>query len=332
MFAVFCAALAFAEPAPAPAAEWRVAVGAQADADSHGILDLGWRRGAWSVELLTDTVDGRWSPSWDGGRAWVAARVQPFAGQMLISPWVDGAPAPELALMGIQAGPEGGAVAYLPGGLYAGGALAARYWTFAPRGSETTAEVPAPRPVGTADAILGWWRPAAELTIRAGADLTPDRLAPHAVARLEVRPRWVVAPYLLAHGVIADDQDFLLTTRVGGLTPYVVPVAGAAWAEWWAEDVAAARVGPRWQPDWGHIGLVADVAWFDGQTAAGFATTARVAVAPWFADLAVGYAPWIERAPNVGRASVYFLLGRTWSAIRPRSAPADTLDADDPEE
>ena len=292
--------------------EWRAALGGQFDADPHGIVDVGWRHGPWSVELLTDTVDARWSPEGERGRAWVGLRAQGYAGQMLISPWEDGAPAPEDALLGLQAGPDGGAIRYLPHGLYVGGMGAVRGWAFARRGEQSTAAVPDPTVVATADALLGWWRESAEATVRLGADLMPGTLAPHAVLRAEARPTWVVAPWVVANGVVAANQGDLLATRVGGLTPYVVPVAGAAWAEWWAEDVAAVRAGPRWQPAWGSLGAVVDAAWFDGDTAVGFAGVGRWSSAPWSVDLAVGVAPWIPRQPGIGRTSGYLLVSRGW--------------------
>ncbi len=301
--------LALAQDTP----EWRGALGSQVDADPHGIVDLGWRQGSWSVELLTDTVDARWSPSWERGRGWLGLRGQGYAGQMLISPWEDGAPAPERALVGLYGGVDGGAVTYLPAGLYVGAAGAVRLWGFGRRGAASTAPVPAPRPVGSAEAIVGWWRESAELAIRAGADISPLGPAPRVWSRFELRPPWVVAPWVLAHGIAAEGQDDLLTARVGGLNPYVIPVAGAAWAEWWVEDVAALRGGPRLQGELGSLAVVGDVAWFERSTVAGLGIVSRWTPTPWFIELSVGYAPWIPRQADVGRSSLFVLIGRSWA-------------------
>lgn len=49
--------------------------------------------------------------------------------------------------------------------------------------------------------------------------------------RFELRAGW------------ARGQDRVLRTRLGGLNPYVVPLAGAAWAEWLVERYVAGRAG-----------------------------------------------------------------------------------------
>lgn len=136
MLVVLLAALT----ADASELEWRAALGGQLDADSHGIADVGVRSGELSAELLTDTLDLRWSPEGDRGRAWVALRGEAGAAGLFISPWQDGAPAPTSALTSFYAGVEGGAVRYLPQGFYGGAQASARYQGFGARG-ETTVEV-----------------------------------------------------------------------------------------------------------------------------------------------------------------------------------------------
>ena len=76
-------------------------------------------------------MDLRWTPSWDHGRGWVAARGQFGAAGLMISPWTDGAPSD-----GVRAsyvGLEGGVLRYLPRGFYAGGQMVGVLRGFRPR-------------------------------------------------------------------------------------------------------------------------------------------------------------------------------------------------------
>lgn len=309
--------------------EWRAALGGQLDADSHGILDVGVRGGDLSAELQTDTLDLRWAPSGERGRAWVALRGEAGAAGLFISPWADGAPDPDSSLNSFYVGAEGGAVRYLPQGFYAGGQASLRYQAFTAT-ADTKGQVPAGRPVATADLVLGWWSPVAHLWSRAGADgwLEPEdsgRLAPHVHVDAAVEPAWRLAPVAEARAGAAADQDALTRTRLGGLNPYVVPLAGAAWAEWWVEDYAAFRLGLRGRLPLSSGGELSLMPFLDAATAPEI--TSSQPAGPWalgfggwlrgeqgrsHLDLAVGHAPWIERASDVSRTSVYVLAGVDW--------------------
>jgi hypothetical protein len=161
----------------------------------------------------------------------------------------------------------------------------------------------------------GWWRADAhvwgQLSLRRATALSPA-----ATVEASWRPTWVVAPRVELRAGLAEDADRVLRTRLGGLNPYVVPVAGAAWGEWWVEDYAAARLGAElhlrpgaWAVD---AGPLVDLARFDGDHAEGFGVGARVGRGRWYGEVVGGYAPWIARAEGFSRASVWFSLGADW--------------------
>ena len=139
-------------------------------------------------------------------------------------------------------------------------------------------------------------------------------------------------------GAYASGQGAFTRTRVGGLTPYVVPMAGAAWAEWWVQDYAVGRVGAAA----GSVGmatpaprvrargqLAADVAAFSDPTvyvstlgveptlhAVGFSASGKLTYKHFYTDLAVGYAPWIPRQEGYSRASAFFRVGVDWAPLK----------------
>jgi hypothetical protein len=322
--------LALVGPAGAGELEWRAALGAQLDADSHGIADAGVRGGDWSAQLLTDTLDLRWAPDRDRGRAWVALRGELGATGLFLSPWTDGAPDPSRALLSHAAGVQAGGLRYLPHGLYLGAQAELRWQAFGAM-ADTTIPVPAARPVGLADAIVGWWSPDASAWVRGGADgwLHHDEatVTPHAHFEGKAAAPWAVGPVVELRAGVAQGQDEVTTTRLGGLTPYVVPVAGAAWAEWRVEDYAALRLGLRGRTHLGDQGLLAVMPFADAAVAEGIVSSQPAG--PWavgfglhgrweqgrsHAEVAAGHAPWIERAEGVGRTSLYLLLGVDWGA------------------
>lgn len=314
---------------------WHAAAGGQIDADSHGDANVGLRAGDWTFALRTDAPEITWAPGGERGRSWVSARGHAFAALMFISPWTNGAPDPARAWSAASAGLEAGWVGYGPHGAYFGGrgALDGVFPYARPDGAGI---VPAARAVGTLDAIVGWWRPEAHAWARAGVDLaSADRAAgapaggemvraPHLVVEALWMPDWrvdrlAVAPRVEVRAGVADGQDDLLRTRLGGLNPWVVPLAGAAWAEWWVEDYAAARLGGTvgvGETGPGALGVrvspFADLATFDGEAAVGFGLGVRAWRGRFFVDATGGVAPWIERAPGVGRTSLWFSLGWDW--------------------
>lgn len=292
--------------------EWHASAGGQVDADSHGIVNVGIRRGPWSVDLLTDTLQVRWDDAGDVGRGWLAVRAEGGAAGLLISPWTDGAPDPGRALLASYVGVEGGAQRYLPHGLYVGADYAFREWFFSPE-ADTTIATPDPRPVVSADLHAGYWSKPLRVWARGGVDWSPGVPGRHLAVEGVWWPETNVAPRLELRAGAGAHEDFVTKTRLGGVTPYVVPLAGAAWAEWRVEDYAAARIGGSGTVKAGawttRVGPLADLATFDGQSAVGFGLDGEVRYKRFFTDVTVGVAPWIPRQEGIGRASVYFELG-----------------------
>jgi len=316
MFSAFLLASGLAS-ATAGEWEWRGAIAAQIDPSPHGVFDVGARRGAFSAQLLTDTLDVRWAPELDRGRWWVAARGEFGAAGLLISPWSDGAPDPSRALTASYGGVEGGGIRYLPRGLYAGGQLAARYYLFSAMDA-TTAPVPEARLLSTPEGIVGYWQESLQGWVRGGANVGPALFSPHVAAEVKARPDWTVAPRVELRAGAGMDQDYLTSTRVGGLNPYVVPLAGAGWAEFWVEDYAAARVGPEGRvPLAGGalvLGAMADLVAFrtfeqEEDAAVGLAATAQWRKERWSVEGSWGYAPWLERQEGVSPMAGWLSVG-----------------------
>ncbi len=304
---------------PAAALEWRTMAGGEFNADSHGVVDLGLRSGAWSAQLLTDTLDLRFAPEGDRGRAWLALRGEAGAAGLMISPWENGAPAPNLAMGAFYVGPEAGVVRYLPRGLYAGAQAHLRLWHFAPLAA-TTVPVPDDQLRALTQLFVGWWTPSAHATLQGGADLAPGSVAPlqpHLHARLSLRPEgWHLAPRLALSGGLAQGQDRVSLSRSGGLNPYVIPLAGAAWAEWWVEDYAAARLGPSLDVGPWRVEALTDLLWAQGPglpdvRAVGFAWRNHIQPNRLYVDLDLGWAPWIPRQDGPA-LSAWAVVGVDW--------------------
>ena len=283
---------------------WRLEVGADVQATSHGVLTVAWRQEDLSAGLYTDTLELRWSPEDEGGRAWLAGRVEVGAAGLMISPWTDGAPDPSRAMAAHYGGIEGGRLRYLPRGLYVGTAGSARVWAFT--GGSPSLE---PRLVLSPDLLVGWWSEPVHAWLRAGADVSPV-VAPHLQLRVQARAPWRLAPFADLYLGVASNQDEVTLTRLGGLNPYVVPLAGAAWGEFWVEDHAVAHVGAGWHGERIEADLFSDLAAFDGARTAAFGALLALAHAPWSLELKGGVAPWIDRAPGVSPAAGWVLLSR----------------------
>lgn len=286
----------------ATAAEWTVELGADVTPSPHLVGTFAVREASWQAGLYTDTVDLRWTPSWEYGRGWVAARGQFGAAGLMISPWTDGAPSD-----GVRAsyvGLEGGILRYLPRGFYAGGQMVGRRWFF----SDTYTD----RWIGTADGLLGYWRSSdVNGWGRVGVDIWGP-VSPHAQVQFMARPSWTWSPRAAVWAGWASGQDDVTRTRVGGLNPWVVPLAGAGWSEFWVEDYAALRSGGGFNGERLRVDAVVDLVVADGWTAVGFALDGTVSIREWEADLAIGYAPWIQRQPGVARTTAWVLLRRPW--------------------
>ncbi|MFT5680651.1 MAG: hypothetical protein ACI8RZ_001557 [Myxococcota bacterium] len=299
---------------PAAGADWRFQGGAEVNASPFGIADIGWRSGPWSVQLLTDTLDLRHSRELTRGKVWGAARLEVGAAGLILGAWTDGAPDPTIAMSASYSGIEGGWQRYLDHGLYAGVEGFGRYYWFG--AMEQTAVVAQAQPLAMGQAVLGLWREDVQIRLTAGAHLDPPAdapLAPHLTLQGRLQPTWTLAPRLEVHAGLAQGQGILTTTRLGGLNPYVVPLAGAGWAEWWVEDYAAIRLGPALTGDRGSLSAVTDAAVFDGESAVGFGLLSRLNIKNLTLDTDLGYAPWITRQDGIDRWSVLVLLGRDWS-------------------
>lgn len=275
--------------------EWRAMVGGEFNADPHGALDFGWRTEDWQFQLVTDTIDARWQPEHDRGRGWVALRAQAGAAGLMISPWAGGAPVPEAALASFYVGPEAGHVWYLPKGFYAGGDTNARYWWFQERWEDTERSVPTAQLRAEAAGIVGFWSEHAHVWVRGGAHFAPDAhpigldyplygkvvggpldlVARDAGAPVQpfvsvtgvARPKdWTLAPRVEARAGTGHGMDAISRARLGGMNPYVVPLSGAAWAEFWVEDYVAVRAGPSLQSGRFTVEAVVDAAWWSDPT------------------------------------------------------------------
>jgi hypothetical protein len=296
----------------ADAGDWRWAGGGEINASSHGILDIGWREGPWSVQLLTDTIDVRRQQELSRGKRWGAARLEIGSAGLMSTPWTDGAPDPTAGMLASYGGVEGGWQRYLRGGLYAGvEGFARAYWFWA---LPQSAGVLDPQPLLMGQGVLGLWRQAVQVRLAAGGHVDPagDGLAPHLTVQGRYLPAGPLAPWLEVYAGIAEGQGPLSTTRLGGLNPYVVPLAGAGWAEWWVEDYAAVRLGGRLQGERGSIGPALDAAVFDTRSAVGLGLHGTLRLKALTLDAALGHAPWIPRQEGVGRWSALVLLGRGW--------------------
>ncbi|MBM4366604.1 MAG: hypothetical protein FJ102_10355 [Deltaproteobacteria bacterium] len=243
--------------------EWRALGGTQVDADSHGEVDLGLRSGPWVGEIYTDTLDLRWAPTWDRGRAAIGVRAEAFAAGLLVTPWSHGDPDPARELTASYAGPQASMAWYLPRGGWVGVDAHARYWSF---GATDSTEIDVPVPHLSARGALqgGVWTPGIELLAEAGlywamplaegttyvqgpegssiAQAVGNGISPFGRLYARAQADAQVAPGIEVRAGHAPDVGAVYAERVGGQMPYVVPLAGAAWGEFWAESYVATRL------------------------------------------------------------------------------------------
>lgn len=295
--------------------EWRAAAGAQIDSSSHGVVDLGARKGPLSIQLLTDTLDVRYAPESAAGKWWLGARGEALVAGIMLAPWSDGAPDPARGRYASYSGVDAGWARYLPRSLYVGLAASARLYIYGAT-SETRIALPGPTTLLTAETFIGRYTPELHVSARAGADLYGGTLSPHVAAELIYRPQMALAPRLELRVGWARDQAEVARTRVGGENPYVVPLAGAGWGEWWAERYAASRIGFSWRGSFLELGAVVDAAALDQGIVTGVAALGRGWWRRWFAEASLGYAPWIQRGPGVSRVSGWLLVGAEWGRGR----------------
>lgn len=346
--AVVWALLSVATAADA-SVSWTAAAGAEAGEDPHGVVILGLKKGDWLVQGLTDTLDARWAPERDWGRVYVGVRGQGGTTGIMHTPWSGGVFDPTLGLSGRYLGLEVGGARYLPRGLYVGGeGFVRQHWFRAESDSGPWADaVPGPELRAEAAASAGFWHPAVHVWMRAGVHLAPDA-QPGLVAPSSTEAASSVQPIvsltltsrppearltarselrLVAGGIGEDNvQDALSRTRVGGLSPYVVPLAGAGWAEFWVESVAAVRIGPSLKIKRTELEALLDGAVWStptdwgaspgGAPTSGWGTALRVR-SGWaergFVEVDLGYAPTLERPGGFPAVKGWLLTGVDWS-------------------
>ncbi|NCG22190.1 MAG: hypothetical protein GWP91_24505, partial [Rhodobacterales bacterium] len=192
------------------AADYALMAGGQVDAGGHVVLNFAVRQEAWQFSLYTDTLDARWTSSKERGKVWIGTRFAGGASGLMISPWTEGRPAPERALVSGYAGLEYGAQRYLSRGFYAGVEGHSRLYGFGALDT-TTVAIPEAQPVLNGDLVLGWYRPFASVKVRPGLDLalaSPTTLfQPHVILEAQIAPDWTVAPRAELRGGWADGQD-----------------------------------------------------------------------------------------------------------------------------
>lgn len=298
----------------------RFAAGGELSATRFGIGDFGLRKGPLSIQILTDTLDVRLAPDVKSGRWWVGLRVEAFAAGLMISPWTNGAPDPTRAWYSGYAGADGGYIRYLSGGFYTGIQASTRLYFFW-AGQDVQVPPPGPTPLFTVEALFGHYTPISHIWARAGVDAELTFASPHLAVEATVRPDWVFAPRIEVRAAWARDQDFLMRTRLGGLNPYVVPLAGAGWAEFWVESFVALRLGPsvraRVQRRGVHTleaSVLADIAGFEGRFRGGFGLLLAWRFQRWFVEASGGYAPFIDRQEGITRLAGFLLVGMDWGA------------------
>ena len=303
-------------PAWAETWQWRTALAAETSATPHGIVNLAAKRGAFSVALQTDTLDIRYSPELDEGRWWVGGRLAAFGAELLFSPWLGGAPLPEAALRASYGGIDSGYVYYLPESWYAGGRVSARLYDF---GELATTEVAIPDRTHrvTPEFFVGHWTQALQIELSAGLQWVGDQFIPFGQGRIELNPSWELSPLLSLHGgYLGDDMPPLARTRVGGLNPYVIPFAGAAWAEWWARRYAIARAGLVWTPSDIKLSLLYDIGFIDdSELRHGGAIATGYQGEGWSVDVAIAYGLGIIRQPDVSAWSGWLAYSCDWKSF-----------------
>lgn len=322
--------LAILLPSLAAADEWqfRADGGGQLDSATHGVGDLGVRKGAFSANLYSDTLDLRYAPENANGKVWIALRGELFYAGLLVAPWTAGAPDPSRSLDASYGALELGWLRYLPRSVYGGLALSERVYAFSARDA-TRIPVPGVTSLFTADLVIGRWTPSLQVSARAGLDLQDTDAQPHLAfeaiwhpqppgelpARGAAAARGFIAPRIELRAGAAYHQSFLTATRLGGLNPYVVPLAGAGWAEFWVQNYAALRVAVTWATRYSEIGLAADGAAFESRFEGGFALLLKGRWRRFFVESDLGYAPWIFRQPGISRVSAWVLAGADWGGL-----------------
>ena len=289
-------------------------VGAEVSQESYGILSAGLRSGRWSALYNTDALSVRYQRDSDRGKAWLQAKGHGGVAGMFPFAWTDGALDPSRSLFAFTGGIEGGAQRYLGHGWYTGGMARAEVWAFAAN-TDTTLDVPSPRPVFTTRLGGGYWSDAVSLDVGGGVLLDGTEWVPQADGVFRAHPEREFEPFIeLRVGVSANATE-ISKARLGGLNPYVVPLAGAGWAEFRVANYAAARIGPAARIGRVYAAAFADLATFDGQAAYGVGATAAYTGGPWTMSMTGGVAPGLQRQQGEAIAG-FATLEHAWRRFK----------------
>ncbi|MFT6162955.1 MAG: hypothetical protein ACJATT_003809 [Myxococcota bacterium] len=298
------------------ASDWEASalIGGEFNTDSHGILAAGLRSGPVSILYNTDTLSAVVEEEGERGRWWAQVKGQAGVAGMFPFPWTDGAKDPSMGLSAYTLGAEVGAVRYLGHGLYGGGWAGVHYWAFAPTNA-TFIAVPDGRPVLTSRAVVGYWSKPLTADVQGGFSIDAGELVPQLSAVVAVHTSGFFRPIAEIRAGVSSNVTPITATRLGGLNPYVVPLAGAAWAEFRVDDYAVARLGPGVASERWRAGLFADLAWFDGREAVGIGSLGSVSGGPWTVTVIGGVAPWLERPSGVA-GTVYAAVEHEWRSLK----------------
>ncbi|MBN2525536.1 MAG: hypothetical protein JXR76_04020 [Deltaproteobacteria bacterium] len=122
---------------------------------------------------------------------------------------------------------------------------------------------------------------------------------------------------------LGSGMDDLNRYRIGGMTPYVIPISGAQWAAFLSENLVSAQTSIHFLI-FGEteIGMVADGVYFDdewrtGRSSAGFQMGVGafydMAFGPNQLDVRAGWSPTMDWQSDAGQFSVFVSYGRNWS-------------------
>ncbi len=294
------------------AGDWEATalVGGEFNRDSHGIVMAGLRSGPVSVVLNTDTLAAVVENEGEHGRWWAQAKGQSGVAGMFLFPWTEGAKDPSMGLSAFTLGADVGAVRYLGHGLYGGGWAGVHYWRFG--GTDATViDVPDARPVLTSRAVVGYWSERLSVDAQGGVSIDAGELVPQLSVVVVARTKGFFRPVAELRAGVSSNVTPITATRLGGLNPYVIPLAGAAWAEFRVDDYAVARVGPGVAMEHWHAAAFTDLAWFDGRGAVGIGGLGTYMTGPWTVTLIGGVSPWLDRPQGLA-GTVYASVGHDW--------------------
>jgi len=309
---VLTTTLLYASTANADNWQWKAGAGAELSSTTHAVIDLALRRGPLSIALQTDTLDIRYSPEHESGRWWLGGRVATIAAELFLSPWERGAPAPEQALRASYAGLDAGYVHYLPHAWYAGTRISARLYDFGELPT-TTVTVPEGTHRVTPELLIGRWTETLKLELLSGVEWVNGHAVPYGRGYIKGKPSWTLSPLVAVYAGYSNAMPELARTRVGGLNPYVVPLAGAAWAEWWAERYIVARTGLVWTLQNLDLKVLYDLGSIDGDPVrSGCALGLTYRGQGWGLETSAAYALNIPRQPHVSAWSGWVALTRDW--------------------